>query len=314
MIRLSNCILAFAVLPVWTALAADPPCNIPRKVYAHIDMSMDTEGSVVIPVTIGGKQMQMVVDTGGVVSMLTTRDEDALGLGRRAIGGSSLQIYGKIRVKSYVHAPDMIIGRSELPAFDIMTIPDGLMPLDDDGIIAPDLLSVFDVDFDFAKGKFSLFSQDHCPGMAAYWTDAPAKIPIRITKLNQIVLTLQLDGQDVLATIDTGSTNSEMSLEAAEKLFSFDLQSPLLKRDANDHRFTSYHYPFKTLDMQGVSVSNPDLTLISDDESGMETSSSYWSVENSTPKIILGMNILRHLHLFIAYREKILYVTSAEAH
>lgn len=312
MISLSCFLSAIVILAPCVALAADAPCNIPRKVYAHIDMNMDSAGSVVVPVFIGGKQLQMLVDTAGVVSMLSTHAEDTLGLGRRAIGGSRLQFYGKVQVTSYVHAPDMLIGRSELPAFNIMTVPDGEIPPDIDGMIAPDLLSIFDVDFDFAKGKFSLFSQDHCPGMGAYWTDAPAQIPIEITNLNQIVLTLQLDGQDVLATIDTGSTNSELSLEAAEKLFDFSVDSPMVKRDQNVHRFKAYHYPFKKLQMQGVTVNNPDLTLISDDESGMGRSN--WEIDNRTPRLILGLNVLRQLHLFIAYKEKILYVTSAEAH
>jgi hypothetical protein len=313
MSKLSQLFLAATILVPCASLAADAPCDIPRKVYAHINMSIDEGGAVVIPAIIGGKPLQMVVDTGGVVSMLSRSDEDALGLGRRAIGGSSLQFYGKTPVTSYVHAPDMIVGLSEFPAFNIFTLPDGLVPADDDGIIAPDLLSIFDVDFDFASGKFSLFAQDHCPGTAAYWTKTvTAQIPIRITSDNQIVLTLQLDGQDVLATIDTGSSNSEMSLETAEKLFDFDLKSPLVKHDSGGGRFDRYHYPFKNLTMQNVSVQNPDLTLISDDQSGMGRPN--WEFDNSTPRLILGMNILRQLHLFIAYKEKILYVTPAEQH
>jgi hypothetical protein len=35
---------------------------------------------------------------------------------------------------------------------------------------------------------------------------------------------------------------------------------------------------------------------------------------HSDPTIILGMGILRQLHLYIAYREKNLYVTPASAH
>ena len=312
MAGLSRYLLLFALFSPCAALAADASCNIQRTVYAQINMTMDSEGAVVIPVMIGSKPLQMVVDTGGVVSGLSIRDEDALGLGRRNIGGSSLQFYGKVRVKSYVHAPDLIFGHSEMPAFNIMTVPDGLLPDEDDGIIAPDLLGIFDVDFDFANGKFNLFSQDHCPGTAAYWTNAPAQIPIKVLSDNQLLLTLQLDGKDVLATIDTGSTNSEMSLETAEKLFDLDTDSPLMKKDPGERRFTSYHYPFKKLVMQGVTVNNPDLTLISDDESGMEQSMD--DIENTVPHIILGMNVLRQLHIYIAYKERVMYVTAAEAH
>jgi hypothetical protein len=32
------------------------------------------------------------------------------------------------------------------------------------------------------------------------------------------------------------------------------------------------------------------------------------------PKMILGMGVLRQLHLFIAYKERNIYVTAASAH
>jgi hypothetical protein len=35
---------------------------------------------------------------------------------------------------------------------------------------------------------------------------------------------------------------------------------------------------------------------------------------DSETKLILGMGILRQLHIYIAYREKKLYVTAASAH
>jgi hypothetical protein len=52
-------------------------------------------------------------------------------------------------------------------------------------------------------------------------------------------------------------------------------------------------------------VSYPDIVLIPDRES---------KVGASGPKMLLGMNVLRHLHLYIAYGEHKLYVTPATAH
>jgi hypothetical protein len=55
----------------------------------------------------------------------------------------------------------------------------------------------------------------------------------------------------------------------------------------------------------GVSVVNPDIMLVPDSVSRMHASSDH---------IVLGMGILRQLHLYIAYHEKELYVTPASAH
>ncbi len=34
----------------------------------------------------------------------------------------------------------------------------------------------YDVDFDFAVGKFNLFSKDHCDGQVVYWTRSPVAV------------------------------------------------------------------------------------------------------------------------------------------
>jgi hypothetical protein len=51
-----------------------------------------------------------------------------------------------------------------------------------------------------------------------------------------------------------------------------------------------------------VAVRNPDIDIVPDDHnlSGM-------------PPLVIGINVLRALHLYIAYGESMLYVTAAEA-
>ena len=55
----------------------------------------------------------------------------------------------------------------------------------------------------------------------------------------------------------------------------------------------------------GVEVSNPDITLIPDRKAQLGP---------QAPDLILGIGILRQLHLYIAYREKKLYLTAASVH
>jgi len=105
------------------------------------------------------------------------------------------------------------------------------------------------------------------------------------------------------ATIDTGASRSVMSLELAKNLFDLDEKDP--KLTAVNGRFHALHYPFGALTLQGISVLHPDIELISEKES---------HVPDGDPKLILGMGILRQLHIYIAYKEKKLYVTAASAH
>ncbi len=120
-----------------------------------------------------------------------------------------------------------------------------------------------------------------------------------------IDMPVELDGHRIKAALDTGSSRSLFSWEAARRIFDIDENSPGVKPLGDHGRF---HYAFKTLTMKGdgegvtVTVQNPDIELVPDKVSGMAY---------SDPTIILGMGILRQLHFYIAYKEKELYVTPA---
>ena len=84
------------------------------------------------------------------------------------------------------------------------------------------------------------------------------------------------------------------------EIFEFDGKSPLLQPDTDpDLGGRIYRYPFKSLTFGGVAIDNPDIVLVPDAQSRFP----------GGHRFVLGMNILRRLHLYIAYREKKLYVT-----
>jgi hypothetical protein len=66
----------------------------------------------------------------------------------------------------------------------------------------------------------------------------------------------------------------------------------------------AFTHTFKSLSMDGVAMNNPQLIILPDEHS---------SQLGHYGKMLLGMKQLSHLHLYIAYKEQILYVTSAEA-
>jgi hypothetical protein len=163
-------------------------------------------------------------------------------------------------------------------------------------MLSPDLLWAFDVDFDFAAGKVSLFSQEHCPGQVVYWTHDPhAEIPFTMDTFNRIKIDVQLDGKDAIAFLNTNAVTSTITQEAAKGFFGID-ETAVLRNNGT--------YQFKTLTMQGVTVNNPILRLISGGTFKSE----------ARPVLQLGMGVLRQLHFYIAYKEKNLYVTPATAH
>lgn len=66
------------------------------------------------------------------------------------------------------------------------------------------------------------------------------------------------------------------------------------------------------MEIGGVTIDNPVLLLLPDlvANAGHRTRpGSLIRVENGLPDVLLGMNVLRRLHLYIAYKESRLYIT-----
>jgi len=291
-------ILLAACLAAMSFGAQGEDCRLIR--YGTMPMEIGQFGGITVPIKVDDQAQNMLVDTGGAFSMLNEAAATRLNLSRNRLPfGTFMKGFGGRLLTHSVTAHTMEILGAKLRNHAFVLIPDDALPSGVDGLLSPDILQVFDVDFDFAAGKLSLFDQKHCEGKTVYWTQEPyAEIPFKMDEGWHIKIVVMLDGQEVPAILDTGASRSLMSLDTAEDIFKLD--HAVLK--ANNNR-----YPFKTLTLQGVIVNNPDIILVPDEKS--KIMGGYHQ-----PKLLLGMGVLRQLHLYIAYKEHMIYVTAASAH
>jgi predicted aspartyl protease len=117
-----------------------------------------------------------------------------------------------------------------------------------------------------------------------------------------IDVTVLLDGKDLRATVDTGSTRSVMRLQAAQSIFGLDEKSADMNA-IEGSKGQEYRHPFHSLTVGDIQVVNPDIVIMPDRRMGRA----------SSKPLILGMGILRQLHIYLAYREQAIYATAAEA-
>jgi predicted aspartyl protease len=301
-------ILALALVSATAggARAAETQCRIVHMV--DVDMGSDEIGRVIVPMNVSGKTVHLLVDTGGVVSMLKKSVVSGLGLQSNLMAYDRyLVMFGGRHIDHIATAYDIDFGGLKANSMRFAVVPDDAVGNGMDGTLAPDILSAYDAEFDFANNKFYLNSQDHCPGRVVYWTSSPyAIIPMWINPDGHVNISVDLDGKQITALIDTGSTRSIMSFNEAQSEFGLKDNSPGLKRKGDDNSGYSYSYPFKTLSLNGITINNPDLILVPESESHVE--------DSGGAKIIMGMGILRQLHLYIAYGEAKIYATGASAH
>jgi predicted aspartyl protease len=268
-----------------------PSCRLLRR--ASLDMEMDDTGRITVPVTINGTARQMLVDTGAVESMVTVRTIKDLNLPMvTPRNGIRMEGIGRTLGDKVTDIAEFGFGQMKGKNFRFFVLYD---LMDSAGLLGPDFLQPFDTDFDFANAKLNLISPDHCPGEVVYWTRGGyGVVPFELEQ-NHIMLKVQLDGQEIRAGLDTGAADTLMSLERASGAFDLD----------KDKLAKSSHYPFKTLSFGEVSVSNPAINLMSDDDTRI------LGHHSRDLQMIIGMGVLRRLHLYISYKEKVIYVTPA---
>lgn len=296
---------AFALL-VFPA-CAEEDCALHRIVA--LDM-LPSPAGVVVPATIGDHPLRMVVDTGGYITAFTEKTARDLKLSQAVYPASGITLYGGTVLRRYVTLSDFRLGQLKTRSLEYPLLPDGFLPSDTDGLLAPDFLANFDVDFDFANGKLTLFAPHNCEGHVAWWTtrDKLSVIPIKREE-DQVHISMHvtLDGEDVKALIDTGGGRTVMSLENAQDLFHIKDGDPRLSDAPGVNNIQgAKRFHFNKLLFGDVEVTNPEIILIPDRASGMG--------RMRMPKMILGIGILRQLHLYIAYKEKNLYLTAASEH
>ena len=172
------------------------------------------------------------------------------------------------------------------------------------GTLGPSVMANYDMEIDPAHNKVNLYSQNHCPGEVVYWTRSPyAAIPMRLDSFLHIILPVDLDGHTFEALIDTGSSHSWLLYDLAKGPFGWtdDTKELAPATDAGAGPGW-YHYPFRSLSLNGVDIRNPRIDVHKGSGSAADR-----------PTLVIGMDVLSKLRTFISYSEHMLYFTPANA-
>ncbi len=268
-----------------------PQCTL--MIRASLGTAMDETGRITVPITINGTAKQIMVDTGASNSLLTLATVEELKL-KFGVAANGRFIMGVGGTPSFfvAHVDEFRLGKIKAENFNLYIEPDRMAAA---GLLGADFLSKFDVDLDFAHAEMNLIRAEHCDGNVVYWSKKSyGIIPFEIED-NHIMVKVKLDGVEIRAALDTGAADTVMSLDKASD--AFDLDEDKLEK--------SRHYPFKTLTLGEVTISNPAIALMRDRESIV------MGHHSSDLHMIIGMGVLRRLHLYISYKDKMIYVTPA---
>jgi hypothetical protein len=270
-----------------------------------------------VPVTINGVTRFMVLDTGGAVTQLSPDTIEVLNLPVRRSSAAAYDINGRVShhfatVKDFTFG-DLHRANAALPVW-----PDPTGPFA--GELAQDMLQPYDVDVDFTTGQLRMYAKDHCPGPSGW------RPSIRVEMRNKgwhLHIPVTLDGHTYDAIFDTGSRHTIMRLPAARRDFGLSTDAPGMTPypAVNGDAFLDrYLHTFANLSLGGMTITHPEVMILPDvmnhnaDTSPMPLNPVYHhNADLVLPELSLGMDVLKHFHLYLAFGEQALYVAPADA-
>ena len=283
-----------------------------------------------IDAMIGDKRVGLLVDTGGGMSSLTKRAVRELNLQTGQYVNSDGTILTLKDVTGQTEAlqvrlPSITLGRIRQEGVYFMVLPGednaaGPSMEDFGGILGTDVLRNVDVELDFAANKINLIAPNQCGGNVVYWqAPAVAVVPITLDRFGQITFRMQLDGRRVTAMLDTGASSTVLNLDTARRTFRIDVNGPDVEKIGEltgGYSANMYRRRFNSLAFEGVTISNPMLVMMPNMMGGVNpaaprTGSIIREDRNGLPDVILGMNVLSQMHVYIGYRERKMYLTTA---
>jgi predicted aspartyl protease len=298
------------LLPALLALlsgcgAPDPLAGLPCGMLMLAEMPVTMAAGVpLVPVTIAGQRVTMILDTGAQKTLLTQSAVNRLHLRSdahtvtviRGVGGASRNFPAILTGLNVGGQPLADQPALALP-FDLPVIGGVTV----DGLLGADVLGRFEMDLDLPHRRVGLYGGRLCPGEEIPLPGPLVEMAAPGINRNRLVVQAALDGEAVTALLDTGAaativmtpamlrTGTDPAALQSDPIVSLSGVGPS-KVAAKLHQFTTLSLAGETLIWPRLRVTEP----LADD--------AWWLfLEPDDDDMVIGMDYLAQRHLWFAY-------------
>ena len=177
------------------------------------------DGFAFVPASIGGVPVMLLLDTGAQGMLLTPDIVEAFRLPVDPRGGTRMLGTGGVRNAPNVMLRGLKVGGvpmadGSVPVAALPGVPQTEPPLA--GLLGSQFLETYDLDLDVPHGRMALYGASGC---AAPPFPLPHSIlPLNVSPEGDVFVTVQVNGEDLMALVDTGSRASILTEQAAQRL------------------------------------------------------------------------------------------------
>jgi hypothetical protein len=195
-----------------------------------------------------------------------------------------------------------------------------------DGRLTRSNFPQYDIDLDFGGKALSFLAPTSCtdPDQVAYWPHAAVAVVPMTLSGGRMRVQVTIRGHVIDAVIDTGAARTVMRRDIAERIFGLEAGTPGMMpagdlRDGTDMQI--YSHTFAQISFTGGVTANNVPALIQANSMVRKINRTPVLGSRATfaadpgdriPDLALGMDVLHQLHLYAAFEQNRLYVTTAD--
>jgi predicted aspartyl protease len=281
----------------------NPECHL--KLEARLSMT-EGFGHYMVPVNINGSDYPMIVDTGSSTS-LTPAVADRMGLATDngsarlavGIGSDARPEYARI-------VPSLKLGPSEWTNLKVMTsdmMSARLKALQPPpvGLLGADVLSRYDVEFDFPARQMTLYTAQNCVGWYAPWQGPYFEYLPDPSTQHRFLLPVVLNGHAMDAVLATGASRSMVTKRTAFDA-GVDEQSSIPLRQGSATGFAGTQFAVQVYRFDSLQIGPSVYHQVPLDVVDTRLRSG---------KMLLGMDFMHSRRVWVSYSNNVVFMQPA---
>lgn len=307
-----NAVIAAALAVSCATAQAASNCKLVRIAEWEVKPQ---NNRLIVDGEINGQKIGIMLDSGATTSFILRAAADRLGLVRQeAKGYRAFGVGGETHVE-YAVIDELKMGTASRKNWRAMVLGEHDQGTRYSFLLGYDFIDQVDVEFDLANNAIRIFRPQDCEDVSlAYW----AKGGVGVVKLETdnnwpgILVPVRLNGQPIVANLDTGAPRSIVSQLVAANLGigPENAKAAGASGGLGPARSERYIGSFETFAIGDELIRNPDIAF-----ANLEVSTAATGSRLSAPRelrdMLLGVDFLRAHRVLVAHSQRKLYFTYA---